>query len=395
MRSPASGLQTASDPRPAVYLDHAATSWPKPSQVVDAVSRSLTELGGNPGRGAYAMALAASRAIFDARRSLAGLLGVPDSCDLLFQPSCTYACNLMLKGSLRPGDRVVVGSMEHNAVARPLARLAEAGVEVVVVQADPAGLVDPGDVEREVRAAPTKAVICQHASNLTGTIQPLGDLADIAHEYGSLLLVDGAQGAGHLDVDLAALGADAYATSGHKGLLGPQGIGLLYVASGLDLEEQAEGGTGAGASETLTMPTERPDRYEAGTLNTPGIIGLGAAAQLLAAEGGAFRRMEAELVRRLHEGLLEIDGFRVLGPPPGAPRVPVVSAVHDTVDADRIAFELDRRYDIAVRGGLHCAPWAHETVGTLECGAVRFGVGWGVTVEHVETALAAIAEIVT
>ena len=381
--------------RPAVYLDHAATSWPKPPHVVDAVARTLTELGGNPGRGAYAMALAASRAIFDARRSLAALLGVPDSCDLLFQPSCTYACNLMLKGSLKPGDRVVVGSMEHNAVARPLAKLAEAGVEVVVVQADPTGLVDPGDVEREVRAAATRAVICQHASNLTGTIQLLPDLADIAHEYGALLLVDGAQGAGHLELDLAALGADAYATSGHKGLLGPQGIGLLYVAPDLDLDEQAEGGTGAGASETLTMPAERPDRYEAGTLNTPGIVGLGAAATFLAEEGAALRTLEADLTERLHEGLLAIDGFRVLGPPPGAPRVPVVSAIHATVDADRIAVERDRRYGIAVRGGLHCAPWAHETVGTLECGAVRFGIGWGVTAERVEQALAAVAEIVT
>ena len=382
------------DVRPAVYLDHAATSWPKPQPVVDAVHRAFTELGGNPGRGAYAMALAASRAIFDARRSLASLLGVPDSRDLLFQPSCTAACNLMLKGCLKPGDRVVVGSMEHNAVARPLARLAETGVEVVIVQADPTGLIDPGDVEREVRVASTRAIVCQHASNLTGTIQPLPDLADIARESGALLLVDGAQGPGHLEVDLAALGADAYAASGHKALLGPQGVGVLYLAPSLDLSEQVEGGTGAGDSESLTMPAERPDRYEAGTLNTPGILGLGAAATFLAEEGPAQRAREADLVHLLHEGLLEMGGFRVLGPPLGEPRVPVISAVHESVDADRIAFELDRGYRVAVRGGLHCAPWAHETVGTLECGAVRFGIGWGVTASHVEEALTAVAEIV-
>lgn len=388
------GVTRTGDPRPQVYLDHAATSWPKPGVVVDAMTYALTHLGGNPGRGAYTMALAASRALFDARRALATLLGVPDSRHLLFQPSCTVACNLMLKGSLSPGDRVIVGSMEHNAVARPLARLAAQGVEVVVVRADPTGLVDPDDVEREARSAPTKAIVCQHASNLTGTIQPLRDLADIAHECGAVLLVDGAQGAGHLAVDLAALGADAYAIAGHKGLLGPQGVGLLYLAPHLEVTEQIEGGTGGGSSESLEMPAERPDRYEAGTINTPGIVGLGAAAAFLAEEGAAQRERETALVRRLHEGLLTIPGFKVLGPPPGVSRVPVVSAVHDKVDADRIAFELDRGHGIAVRAGLHCAPWAHETVGTLGCGAVRFGIGWGNTEAHIDLALEAIAGIV-
>lgn len=382
-------------PRPVAYLDHGATSWPKPQQVVDAVVRALTDLGGNPGRGAYAMALDASRAIFEARRTCAELLGVPDSRDLLFQPGCTAGCNLMLKGVLKPGDRVVVGSMEHNAVARPLEHLARLGVEVVVVNADPTGLVDPDDVERQVRAAPARAVVCQHASNLTGTVQLIGDLADIAHEHGALMLVDGAQGAGHLDIDISALGADAYATSGHKGMLGPQGVGLLYLAPDLDAQTQIEGGTGGGGSESPDMPPERPDRYEAGTANTPGVVGLGAAAAFVAAEGPEQRRREAELTRRLHEGILEIEGFHVLGPPPGVPRVPIVSAVHDRVDADRIAFALDRTYGIAARAGLHCAPWAHRTIGTIDCGAIRFGVGWGNSEEHVELALRALQEIVS
>jgi cysteine desulfurase family protein len=381
--------------RPVAYLDHGATSWPKPQQVVDAVVHALTDLGGNPGRGAYAMALAASRAIFEARRTCAELLGVADSRNLLFQPSCTAGCNLMLKGTLKPGDRVVVGSMEHNAVARPLEQLARAGVEVVVVQADAAGLVDPDDVEREVRAEPTRAVVCQHASNLTGTLQLIGDLADIAHEHGALMFVDGAQGAGHVEVDISVLGVDGYATSGHKGMLGPQGVGLLYLSPDLDVHTQVEGGTGGGGSESPDMPPERPDRYEPGTGNTPGIVGLGAAAAFLAAEGSRQRRREADLVRRIHEGILEIDGFRVLGPPPGVPRVPIVSAVHDRVEADRIAFALDRSYGIAARAGLHCAPWAHRTIGTIDCGAVRFGVGWGNTYEHVELALRALREIVS
>lgn len=378
---------------PAAYLDHGATSWPKPQPVIDAVVHALTDLGGNPGRGAYAMALDASRAIFEARGACARLLGVPEARDLLFQSGCTAGCNLMLKGSLKPGDRVVAGSMEHNAVARPLAHLQRLGVEVVVVDADATGFVDPDDVERAVRAAPTRAVVCMHASNVTGTVQLVGDMADIAHEHGALMLVDGAQASGHLEVDIAALGVDAYATSGHKGMLGPQGVGLLYLAPHIDIEAQIEGGTGGGGSESPDMPPERPERYEAGTANTPGIVGLGAAASFLAGEGAAQRQLEAALVRRLHEGVLEIPGFRVLGPPPEVPRVPVVAVVHDRVDADRVAFALDRTYGVASRAGLHCAPWAHRSIGTIECGAVRFGVGWGNTAEHVDLTLRALREI--
>lgn len=388
-------MAPGTSPRPAVYLDHGATSWPKPQPVVDSMVHALSDLGGNPGRGAYAMALAASRAIHEARRSCGALLGVPDAKDLLFQPGCTAACNMMLKGLLVPGDRVVVGSMEHNAVARPLAHLARLGVELEVVKGDPAGFIDPDDVERAVRSAPTRAVVCQHASNLTGTIQPLGDLADIAHEHGAVMLVDGAQGAGHVEVDVTALGVDAYATSGHKGLLGPQGIGLLYLSPGLSPDPQIEGGTGGGGSESAEMPAARPDRYEPGTANTPGIVGLGAAARFIAAHGAEQREKEAALVRQLHEGILGIGGFRVLGPPPGEPRVPVLSVAHDKIEADRISFSLDRNHGIATRAGLHCAPWAHETVGTLACGAVRFGVGWGNTEAHIDLALRALSKIVS
>ncbi len=382
------------NPLPAAYFDHGATSWPKPQPVVDAVAHALMHLGGNPGRGAYAMALAASREILGARRACASLLGIADQRDLLFQSSCTAACNLMLKGSLTVGDRIVVGSMEHNAVVRPLAHLARLGVEVVVVSADPTGFVDPTDVEREVRAAPTRAVVCQHASNLTGTIQPVGDLADIAHESGAWMFVDGAQGAGHLAVDISTLGPDAYAVSGHKGMLGPQGIGLLYLAPGLELDPQIEGGTGGASGTEPEMPHERPDRYEAGTANTPGIAGLGAAARFLAEEGDRQRAAEAEMVRQVIEGVSALPGFRVLGPPPGVSRVPIVSVVHDSIASDRIAYELDRTYGIAARAGLHCAPWAHETVGTLSRGAVRFGIGWGNTTDGVDSLLAALKAII-
>jgi cysteine desulfurase family protein len=376
-----------------VYLDNAATSWPKPPEVIEAMATAMREQGANPGRGAYPMALAASRVVFEARRALADLLGVPDSRDLAFLSGCTEGCNLMLKGVLEPGDRVVVSSMEHNAITRPLHVLSQQGVIVDVVQADSTGLVDALDVERAVKAAPTKAVVCQHASNVTGAIQPIADLADIAHENGALLLVDGAQGAGHLEVDLVGLDVDAYATSGHKGLLGPQGIGLLYVRPALDVREINQGGTGGSSSEQDAQPLGRPERYEAGTPNTPGIAGLGAAALLLQLHGAEWRAEEQRLFAILKEGLLATPGVTVHGPALREPSVPVVCITHDRIEPDRISFLLDRRAGVAVRAGLHCAPWAHRTIGTLDTGALRFGVGNATTEDDIRTALAALAEV--
>jgi cysteine desulfurase family protein len=378
-----------------VYLDHGATSWPKPPEVIEAIVSAMTEHGANPGRGAYAMALAASRLVFESRSALARLLGVPDARDLILLSGCTEACNLMLKGLLSPGDRVVVSSMEHNAITRPLHALVAAGLIVDMVQADSAGVVDAADIERAVKAAPTRAVVCQHASNVTGAVQPIADAADIAHEHGALLLVDGAQGAGHLRVDLAALDVDAYAASGHKGLLGPQGVGLLYLRPGLEASELMQGGTGGGSSEEASQPKGRPERYEAGTPNTPGIAGLGAAARLLSEHGDRWRAEEQLLFRELKEGLTAIPGVRVLGPRSDEPSVPTLSLVSDRMEPDRIAFLLDRRYGVAVRSGLHCAPWAHRTLGTIGTGAVRFGVGHGNTRDDIDAAIAAVRELLS
>jgi len=377
-----------------IYLDHGATSWPKPQEVVSAVHDALTLYGGNPGRGAYRLAMATTRLIHESRRDLAGLLGVPNSRDLLFQPGCTEAMNLVLRGLLSPGDRVVACSMEHNAVARPLHALAALGVELVVVEADETGTIDPDEVEAAVAASPTRAVVCQHASNLTGAIQPVADLADIAHSHGALMLVDGAQAGGHLEIDLSTLGADAWACSGHKGLLGPQGIGVLYLSPEVNPDPLVLGGTGGGSSEDEGAPSARPDRYEAGTPNTPGIAGLGAAARYLSVHADEQRIAERRLARRLHEGILRLDGFRVLGPEPAEVRVPVLAVTHELIDADRLAFALDRRYGIAARAGLHCAPWAHRTLGTLKTGALRFGIGYRNTDADIDAALDALAELV-
>lgn len=377
---------------PIRYLDHAATSWPKPEGVVEAMAASITHAGGNPGRGAHALSLAAARTVAHARGVLASFLGVRDERDLIFTAGCTAALNLVLKGSLRPGDRVVVSSVEHNAVVRPLNALAGLGVDVVRVLADAEGVIDADDVEAAVAERPTRMVVCQHASNVTGAIQPVADLADIAHEHGALMVVDGAQAAGHMQLDLVSLGVDAYAMSGHKGLLGPQGVGALYLAASFEPDELIQGGSG-GRSEDAAQPRVRPDRYEAGTCNAPGIAGLGAAAGYLAAHSAEVRHNEHALVRRLHEGLLEISGITVLGPPIDVPRVPVVSVVHARLAPDEMAFALDRRFRIAARGGLHCSPWTHETIGTLQTGALRFGLGWSLTVDDVDAALDAMRTI--
>ena len=373
-----------------VYFDHAATSWPKPPEVLSAVERALAELGGNPGRGAHRLAIDAARSIHGARRDAAALLGVADAKNLLFQPGCTQAMNLVLFGLLVSGDRVVACPTEHNAVARPLNVLASRGVEVVLAPADEAGYVDPDAVEALGSAAATRAVVCQHAGNVTGAIQPVADLADVAHEHGALMLVDGAQAGGHLAVDLATLGADAWACAGHKGLLGPMGVGVLYLAPGCEPSELVVGGTGQGESEHPTGTLVRPDRYEAGTPNVPGIVGLGAAARWLREHGDEQRAHEAALTRRLLDGITALPGYTVFGPSAGEPRVPVVSVVHERVPADQLAFALDRRYGIAVRSGLHCAPWAHRTLGTLETGAVRLSVGYGLTEADVDLAVEAL-----
>ncbi|MCX8006668.1 MAG: aminotransferase class V-fold PLP-dependent enzyme [Coriobacteriia bacterium] len=375
-----------------IYLDHAATSWPKPPEVFAAVKRALGPAGGNPHRSAHRLALEAARLVLEARSAVASFLGAGDARDLLFVPGCTFGLNMALKGLLGAGDRVVISSVEHNAVMRPLAVLEAHGVEVVRMPVDGAGRVDLDAAEAIIAAGKTKAVVCQHASNVTGAIQPVADLADIAHEHGAVLVVDGAQAAGHLRVDVRALGADVYVASGHKGLLGPQGVGVVYLAPGLELPELVQGGSG-GESVSPAMPDARPDRYEAGTPPVPAIAGLAAGVGVLARELDAIMAHERRLVQRLVDGLLEVPGIAVLGPAPGEERAPVVSIIHESVEPDRIAYELDSRFGIAVRSGLHCAPAAHASAGTLETGAVRFSVGRGVTEDDVERAVEAVREV--
>ncbi len=378
--------------REIIYLDNAATSFPKPCQVIEAVTDCMEHHGANPGRGAHSMSLEASRIIFETRERMAAFLGAQDSADVVFTKNATEALNIGLKGFVRASDHIVTTSMEHNSVARPIEWLVRLGVKLTKVQCSPEGVLDPEDVDRAIRAD-TRLIAVTHASNVTGTIMPIEAIAKIASKHGIPVMVDAAQTAGVLPIDVGALGVDMVAFSGHKGMLGPQGTGVLYISPDLDLREMMQGGTGS-ESESIRQPVERPERFECGTPNTLGIAGLGAALEFLGEVGlDAVRAREVELTARLLGGFRGIPAVTVYGPGDAEARTAIVSINIDGMDSSQAAFLLDKNYRIAVRSGLHCAPEAHRTLGTLTPGTVRFSIGYFNTAEDVDAAIKAVAEI--
>jgi cysteine desulfurase family protein len=376
-----------------IYLDNAATSFPKPPEVAEAIQDFLTRRAGNPGRSGHSLALAADAVVAETRRSLASLFGVRDPSRLAFTLNATEALNLAMYGLLRPGDRVVTTSMEHNSVSRPLFALAERGVEVVSLPCASDGSLDLDDLDRELRSAPTRLVAMTHASNVCGTILPISGAADLAHRHGALLLVDAAQTAGVLPIDVTEQSIDLLAFPGHKGLLGPTGTGGLFVAPGVDLRPLRQGGTGT-RSELLVQPNEMPYSLEAGTVNTVGIAGLGAALRVLKAAGvEAVRARESAIGARLLAGLQEIKGVTIHGLVDPAQRVAVVSVTLQGWEPIDVAAALDSAFGIAVRAGLHCAPLAHRTLGTFPSGTVRLAPGFSTTEEEIDQTLIALREL--
>lgn len=374
-----------------IYLDNAASSHPKPPQVYLAVDEAL-RLSANPGRAGHRAALEAARRVFDARSRVAALLGAADESRVVFTLNGSHALNLALKGALRPGDHVVTTCMEHNSVVRPLAALEHRGVTVTFVGADPEGWVDPAAVERALTPA-TRLVALTHASNVTGTLQEAEAVGDLCRRRGLLFLLDAAQTAGSVALDVKRLGVHLLAAPGHKGLLGPQGTGVLYVAPGVELEPLLEGGTGT-QSEDREMPGALPEALEAGTLNTPGIAGLGAGVAYLEERGvAAVRRAELEILEWLLPELRRVPGLVVYGPRDPARRVAVVSFNLAGRDGAHLGFALDEAYDIAVRVGLHCAPDAHRAAGSFPAGSVRASFGAFNTLEDAEALVRALGEL--
>lgn len=374
-----------------IYLDHAATSWPKPPGVIAAVTTAL-QTAGNPGRSGHRLAMAGAEYVYRAREAVAELFAIPDPLRIVFTAGATAALNLALKGVLKPGDHVVFSGLEHNAVWRPLKKLQAQGVHLTMVAPSPDGSIS-ADKAAEAISPATKLIVLTHASNVNGQLNDIAAMAAVAHDHGALLLVDAAQTAGSVPIAAPAMAIDLMAFAGHKGLLGPQGVGGLYIRPGLMLDTLIEGGTGS-ASASPSQPDILPDRYESGTLNVSGLAGLEAGIRYVLSIGvETIYRQEQALLRRLIAGLQQIPALQLYGPAINAARAGVVACNIDGYDCETAATLLEERYAIATRAGLHCAPLAHRMQGTLTCGSLRLSLGASSTTNDVDSALAAITAL--
>jgi len=379
-----------------IYLDNSATSWPKPEAVYEAVDRYQREIGASVGRGAYQSAQQAQRIVSETRATCARLLGIANPNQLIYTANGTAALNLAIHGLLNAGDHVVTTVCEHNSVLRPLHWQAEQnGVRVTYVGCDSAGYVG-ADPIAEAISPETRLVVVSHASNVTGAIQPIAEIAKVAHEAGSLILVDAAQTAGCVPIDVRTLDVDLLACGCHKGLLSPLGTGLLYIRPGLEkqLQSSSQGGTGTD-SLAQTQPDQLPEKFEAGSLNLPAIAGLGAAANFLEKQTvAALRQHHRQLTSQLLDGLASLAGVTVFGPTADQPRVGVVSCAIQGYDPQEFAAALDASCGVECRAGLHCAPRMHAALGTdRNGGTVRFSPGWKTTAQEIDTTLEAIAAL--
>lgn len=376
------------------YLDYAATSAQRPPEVARAVADYIDRVGATPGRGGHRLAVAAGRIVLDCRQSLARLLGLAgDPGRITFMLNATHAINTALHGVLERGDVVVISAFDHNAVVRCVHRLAgERDVQVRCVPGRPDGSLDEAAWTRAIDGA--RMVVLNAVSNVLGTALDVQRLGAQARAAGALVLVDAAQAAGHVPADFARDGADLVALSGHKGLLGPQGVGALWVREGVEVRPLLAGGTG-GESMDPDMPRAWPDHLEAGTLNGPGIAGLRAGVRWLLEHGvDTLHARTSALARSLHEELTAIPGLRLLSPPPAGGAGAIVSFIAHDVDPAALALRLDREFGVLVRAGLHCAPGVHRMLGTERSGAVRMSFGWASTERDVERALQGVRSIV-
>lgn len=373
-----------------IYLDNAATSFPKPPEVISAMAEALRTCGANPGRGGHQLALQAGRIVERCREAAAAFLGASSPERVIFTRNCTESLNLAITGMLHKGDEVICSFGEHNAVMRPLERFVSRGeIDVKLLRPDARGLLSPDTLRRAITDRTALVILC-HASNVTGVVQPVRALGAVCRERGVPLLVDAAQTVGMLDVTLNSLNADLIALPGHKGLMGPHGTGLLVLREDIDPEPLILGGTGS-SSESIRQPSMLPDRYESGTLNLPGIAGLLAGIEFVAPQREALHRYETMLDTRLRKQLREIPGLTVLGDDT-AERVGITAVVPDGGDSAALADALDAT-GVAVRGGLHCAPAMHSYLGTLKSGAVRFSPGAFNTERDMDDAAALTARL--
>ncbi|MEI8172767.1 MAG: aminotransferase class V-fold PLP-dependent enzyme [Deltaproteobacteria bacterium] len=377
-----------------IYFDNAATSWPKPEETLLAMDRYQRIIGGSPGRSAHRLSIEAGRIIMEARESLTRLFGTGDPFQIVFTKNATEALNLAIGGLLSPGDHVITSGMEHNSVMRPLRALESKGCALSVVRCSPQGKLDPADLLPAIKSN-TKAIVLTHASNVTGTIMPIQEIANIASEHGIIFCVDAAQTAGALPIHVEEMNIDLLAFTGHKSLFGLQGTGGLYIRKGLEkkIPPLLLGGTGS-RSEFEQQPDFMPDRYESGTPNTIGLAGLGAGVDYIIGRGiDNIRAEEMMLTRRFLDGLKSIGGVHNYGPGDALLQIPVVSFNIDGMMPSEVSLLLDEQFGIMSRPGLHCAPAAHRTIGTFPGGTLRFSFGYFNTEEDIDRALEAVRKL--
>jgi len=374
-----------------IYFDNAATSWPKPEAMINAMINFNANIGANPGRSGHRLSIEAGRIVFNTRETIASLLGAADPHSIIFTRNATEGMNTVLHGLLQPGDHVITSSMEHNSVMRPLRVLEKRGVELSVVKCSNTGDIDPDDISVAIKKN-TKMIVVTHASNVTGTIMPVANIAEVARRNGLVLCVDAAQTAGSVPINVQKDDIDILVFTGHKSLYGPQGTGGFYIRKGLEnkISPLEYGGTGS-RSEFEEQPEFMPDRFESGTPNAIGIAGLGAGVAYVADMGvDAIRSKEIALTSLFMDGICSIKGVKIYGGRDPAQRTALVSFTLDVMNPSEVAFNLDERFDIMSRPGLHCAPSAHRTIGTFPDGTVRFSFGMFTTENEIITGIKAI-----
>ena len=376
-----------------IYLDNAATTYPKPEKVYDSIMDCMKNYCANPGRAGHKLAMKAAREIYDARENIARLFNIDNPMTIVFTNNATDSLNLAIKGVVKKGDHIITTSMEHNSVIRPIKSLEKYGIENTIVQCDKEGFLNIEDIKKAIRKN-TKLIVTTHASNVCGTIIDIKSVGEIARENNILYLVDASQTAGVYDIDVKDIHVDMIAAPGHKCLLGPQGTGILYIREGLNVDILKEGGTGS-KSEDLFQPELTPDKYESGTHNTPGIVGLNQGVKFVLEKGiNNIKTHEEELCQYMLDRLEEVPNIVIYGPKDSKKRAAVISINIPNIDSGEITFLLDSEYNIATRSGIHCAPLAHKTLGTIEQGTVRFSLGYFNTKEDIDSAVKALKEIV-
>ena len=376
-----------------IYLDNAATTFPKPPDVLARMVETYGRLGASPGRGGYDLAMEAEELVAQTRVKIARFFGAPDPERVVFASNATDALNLAIQGIVGPGDHVVSTRLEHNSVLRPLYHLKERGwIDYDLVPFDGQGFIDPDDVARAIRPN-TRLAVVSHASNVLGTVQPVPEIARLCAERNVPLAIDVAQSAGHVTIDMATWRVSAVAFTGHKGLMGPTGIGGLVCSPELNVRSTRFGGTGVESRSPIHTQTF-PHRLEAGTLNLLGIIGLSAGIDYLQIQGvDRLHQREMTLFRRLREGLASLPRIVVYGSPPGDCHVPLLVCNVEGLNPSDVGAILDGDYQILVRTGLHCAPLVHADLGTDPRGAIRFSLGSFNTDEDIERTLEAMADL--